>query len=52
MFDVRAPHVGPVAQRLEQGTQIQERLFAQIFAVLRAIADTRYLGKSAGFRDC
>jgi hypothetical protein len=42
MFDVRAlPRVGPVAQRLEQGTHIQERVFASVFTALHTVADAR-----------
>jgi hypothetical protein len=45
MFDVRAfLRVGPVAQRLEQGIIIQDKVFACVFTDLRSVVDRRYFG--------
>src|SRR6266436_752796 len=38
---------GPVAQRLEQGLIIEERLFAHVFAALRTVSDARCFARWA-----
>jgi len=42
MFDVRAfPRVGPLTQRLEQGTRNSRKRFCACFTALRSVADAR-----------